>query len=129
MNKKVVIAIIVLIAGGALLYFTQFRSPKVPGQYDVFAQCLSEKNFVMYGSVNCIECGRQRRSFGDSFRFIEEIECDPRVNNNQVDRCISKEIDRTPTWIQEDEEGNTLYRFEKGYQALERLSEIADCSL
>ena len=101
-----------------------------PGdKYNEFAECLDEKGFIMYGSMTCASCARQRALFGDAFQFIEEIECDPRNPNPETERCIKKEIEKTPTWIQEDAEGNELYRFEPGMQSLEKLSEVSGCLL
>lgn len=106
------------------------QSSAGPGtKYDSFAQCLDERGFKMYGSVTCAFCARQRVLFGDSFRFIEEIECDPRNPDNVAELCIAKNIERTPTWMQEDEEGNELYRFEAGLQPLKKLSEVSGCPL
>lgn len=101
-----------------------------PGEkYDEFAQCLDEKGFIMYGSITCSACARQRAMFGDSFKFIKEIECDPRNPNPETQRCIEKNIKGTPTWIQENANGNELHRFDTGLQSLEKLSSVSNCPL
>lgn len=101
-----------------------------PGKiYTAFAQCLDERGFKMYGSITCVFCARQRVMFGDAFKHIEEIECDPRNSGAQTERCIAKAIKKTPTWIQEDPQGNILHRFDAGVQSLETLSRVSGCEL
>ncbi|MDP3970823.1 MAG: hypothetical protein Q8P90_03915 [bacterium] len=99
------------------------------GEYDEFAQCLDATGMKMYGSVTCSFCERQRELFGSSFQYIEEIECDPRNEDNEAERCIAKDISHTPTWILEDAKGNDLYRFESGPQSLADLAEASGCQL
>lgn len=116
-----------LIFAGAAYLIHANTGPK--DTYNEFAQCLDEKGFIMYGSVTCAACARQRAMFGDAFEFIKEIECDPRNPNPETQRCIEKNIKGTPTWIQEDANGNELYRFSTGLQSMEKLSEVSNCSL
>lgn len=95
-----------------------------------FAQCLTDEGFIMYGSATCQFCAKQRGMFGqESFEHINEIECDPRNPGNVAELCIEKNIEHTPTWIQEDAEGNALYRFDAGVVKLEKLSEVSGCTL
>lgn len=119
------------ILAALLAFFTYFiQASAGPGDtYNEFAQCLDEKGFVMYGSVTCLACAKQRALFGDAFQFVEEIECDPRNPHPETERCIAKKIEKTPTWIQENEEGSELYRFQPGWQPLEKLSEVSGCAL
>jgi len=101
-----------------------------PGdKYNEFAQCLDEKGFIEYGSATCASCAKQKAMFGDAWQFMEEVECDPRNPGDQVERCIAKGIEKTPTWFQEDEDQNTLYEFPPGIQSLEKLSEVSGCPL
>lgn len=134
-NKKYLEKLI----GGAVLFAILFAlatafiqkvtAPGAGGKYNEFAQCLKEKNMIMYGSITCAFCARQRALFGEAFEFVEEIECDPRNPNNEAERCIKVGVERTPTWIMEDIEGNELYRFDPGVVPLERLGEVAGCEL
>lgn len=120
-----------LVLAVLLAFFTYFIQANAgPGdKYNEFAQCLNGRGFIMYGSMTCLACAKQRAMFGDAFQFVEEIECDPRNPNPETERCIAKKIEKTPTWIQEDEEGDELYRFEPGWQPLEKLSEASGCAL
>ena len=119
--------IIALIFAGSTYLIHSNTGPQE--EYNSFAQCLNESGLKMYGSVTCSFCARQRDLFGDAFQFINEIECDPRNENNQAELCISKNIERTPTWILEDENGNNLHKFEPGVQSLKTLSEISNCPI
>lgn len=101
----------------------------LPGEYDTFAECLYESGMRMYGSETCSVCNRQRKLFGNSFHFIQEIECDPRNNAEEAKTCVPKNISHTPTWIHEDTEGNELFRFEPGIVSFEKLSEVSGCPL
>ena len=120
------LGVVILIGGVAVFGRTQESEA---GKYDTFAQCLYDSGMRMYGSVTCSFCARQRELFGGSFEYIREIECDPRNAGNETERCIAKNITHTPTWIQEDEEGEELYRFEAGVVPLKELSEISKCPL
>lgn len=133
MNNNTVIAIIVgalLVIAAAAFFFGGAGSSKVAlGDYDTFAQCLDDAGMRMYGSATCHFCAQQRAMFGSSFEYINEIECDPRNPGAQVDLCIAKNIEGTPTWILEDGEGNDVQRFPAGVMTFEQLSEASGCPL
>ncbi|MAG60086.1 hypothetical protein CMO96_04840 [Candidatus Woesebacteria bacterium] len=119
---------VVIIAG--FIYLRPGSKEAAPkGKYDTFAQCLQKSGMRMYGSVTCSFCAKQRKLFGDSFQHIKEIECDPRNDNNEAERCIAKKISHTPTWIFEDDDGNDVHRFKSGVQPLEELGKVSECSL
>jgi hypothetical protein len=91
------------------------------------ATCLTDKGWVMYGSFTCSACRAQRKAFGETFTHIKEIECNAHAPNTQVDLCLAKGIETTPTWIQE-KGGEEIKRLE-GYQLLEDLASVAGCDL
>lgn len=135
-NSSIIVvigAVLVIIVGGYLYFNSRGKenseSADVDGEYDTFAQCLYDSGLRMYGSIKCSFCARQRSLFENSFEYIREIECDPRVEGNEAERCIGKDISHTPTWILEDEDGNDVFRFESGIQTLEKLSEVSGCPL
>lgn len=114
----------------ALMTYGVHSSTGPGDRYNEFAQCLDSKGFKMYGSITCAYCAKQRGDFGDAFKYIEEIECDPRNPGNVTDCGINgKNIAGTPTWIQEDEQGRELYRFDAGVIPFEKLSEVSGCAL
>lgn len=106
-----------------------FQKKEKAGEYNAFAQCLTEKGMKMYGSITCHFCAQQRAIFGKSFEYVKEIECDPRNENVEIERCLAKKIERTPTWILEDSDGNTLLEKGSGVKTFEELSEISGCPL
>lgn len=126
--KKILVTIIVAIIVALGMWYIQ-QSPIEEGQYDVFAQCITENHLVMYGSESCSFCAKQRKVFGSSFQYVEEIECSREFANSQTDRCIARGIEYTPTWILEDENGEDVFRFGAGVQPLEDLAEASGCPL
>lgn len=135
-TKKIVIGVIVIVAiiiAGMYFAGSSEEGPSnnivMAGEYDTFAQCLTDSNLVMYGSVTCGVCAKQRKAFGDSFRLIDEIECSPSNPGAETERCINKNITHTPTWILEDADGNDVTRFEAGFQQLSVLAEASGCPL
>jgi len=89
------------------------------------ARCIAEKGWVMYGSITCSGCRAQRKAFGNAFAHITEIECNPHIANNQVERCLDRKIGKTPTWILE-KDGAEIKRIES-YQLLEDLAVLTGC--
>lgn len=120
----------ILLALSAGLFTMQAQKSAIPSKiYDDLAQCLTEKGYVMYGSITCGQCAKQRALFGDSFQYIKEIECKPGKENSETERCVSKKIEGTPTWFIEDAAGSTIRQFDKGVIPLETLSKESGCPL
>ncbi len=108
---------------------------------DNLANCLSEKNVKEYGAFWCPNCARQEKMFGDSNSILKQkgvyIECDPRCKKDNQDSlpsacrgiegqselCISKSIDKYPTWTFSDDTRLV------GVQELSVLAQKAGCSL
>lgn len=116
MKKLYAILIIagVTLSGGLFL----IRSDKVEARYDTFAQCLAEKNVIMYGASWCPHCQNEKRQFGSSFQYVPYVECpeDPK-------KCLALGIQGYPTWIFGD--GQRV----EGEMGLERLSQVSGCVL
>ena len=94
----------------------QTETPVEPGK---LAQCLSEKNFTMYGRGGCSACALEKSYFGESFAQVPYVECD--LNDESRAVCDSKGITAYPTW--EDVSGKQY----KGAIPLPKLSELAGC--
>jgi len=94
------------------------RGEKINGALDFFARCLAEKNIVMYGANWCPHCQNEKKAFGDSFRFINYVECPA---NPQ--KCLAAGIRGYPTWIFPD--GQRL----EGEQGIQKLSNASGCPL
>ena len=103
----IVVVVIFLSSGGKT---TEYN-------YDEFTNCLTEKGVKMYGTEWCSHCKNQKRVFGDSFQYIDYIDCD-----KNEDECIEAEIGGYPTWIIDGEKY-------PGEQTFERLSKLSGCDL
>lgn len=112
---------------GLVFLIFAFSTPEV-GDYDQFAQCISEKGITMYGSFRCGFCTRQKQDFGSSFRFIHDVECHPQGPDSQWQLCEQKKIEGTPAWIMEDENGVELKR-NSGYMTIAQLEEFSGCAV
>jgi len=89
------------------------------------AQCISEKGMVFYSSEFCSHCKQQKDLFGNSLKYITEIECSPHAKNSQTDLCTENNITGTPTWVLEVE-GKEIKR-NVGYMSIEELKEFTGC--
>jgi hypothetical protein len=85
---------------------------------DAFAKCLTEKGAVMYGVWWCVHCDDQKKLFGDSFKYVNYVEC-----STQIIACRSQQVRYTPTWIFADRERR------EGLQPLAELSKKTGCPL
>ena len=84
---------------------------------DDFAKCLTSKGATMYGAVWCGHCKEQKTVFGDSFKYVNYVEC-PDVPTV----CEQRGITGYPTWIINGEH-------KEGTQSLQTLSELTGCPL
>lgn len=101
MNKRsiILLTVIVVLAGAAAVYWFGFtRTPEnkavLFSKIDSFAKCLTQKGVVMYGAYWCPHCQRQKKLFGDSFQYVNYVEC-----TKDVKKCQEKKIEGYPTWI------------------------------
>ncbi|MEK6954214.1 MAG: hypothetical protein AABX01_04355 [Candidatus Micrarchaeota archaeon] len=117
--SKLIIAglVAVILIGGVLLF-----ASAAPGQYDSFAQCLTKNNAVMYGAYWCSHCANQKKDFGNSFKYVNYVECDAGGVNAKVALCRERGITSYPTW----EIGGKMYT---GEQNLATLSALTSCPL
>ncbi len=92
-------------------------------KYDSFAQCLTDKDVVMYGAYWCGHCAEQKRMFSSSFEKVTYIECSLPDNAGQTQICIQKQIESYPTW--EFADGTRV----TGAQTFETLSQKSGCPL
>lgn len=125
--NKAPIIIIALIVIAAIAFF-MFSGEKSNVDAASLAQCASEKNVKMYGSYTCSVCARVKQLFKEDFQYISYVECDPRGENSQTQLCLQKNIEHTPTWILEDEQGNDIKRTE-GFLSFKELAEFSGCPL
>jgi uncharacterized membrane protein len=114
-----------VILGAALMQAEKFgASPttKLSEPADSFqtglAMYMAEHGAVMYGSFKCPHCTQQKQMFGDAFKYIKYVECNPKGENANPSLCLAKGIMNYPTW---EIDG----RFYEGAMPLEQLSAIS----
>ncbi len=96
-----------------------FSPPSYSGEIagKEFAQCLTEKGAVMYGTDWCKFCKKQKAMFGENFKYINYVNCD-----EQRDVCIENDVKGYPTW---HINGEVLV----GVQKLDKLAYYSGCEL
>lgn len=94
--------------------------------YDELAKCITTNGVKMYGSFRCGVCAKTRAMFGDSFRYIKEIECHPQGENPQTALCLEKGIAGTPTWIMEVD--GVEQKRHQGFLSIEELRQFSGCT-
>ena len=92
---------------------------------DALAKCMTENSVNMYSSFRCGVCAKVKAMFGNSFQYVNEIECHPQGKNPETERCLKMDIKKTPTWILE-KDGVEIKRL-VGFQSPEALAEFAGC--
>lgn len=107
-----------IVSVAAVISFFVFRSGKSSANLDEFARCLAEKGVAMFGAYWCSHCQNEKEAFGDSFKYINYIEC-----TEKPQECLAKEVKGYPTWIFPD--GRKL----EGEQGIENLSRESGCQL
>lgn len=85
---------------------------------DTFAKCLTENGVTMYGAAWCPHCQNEKKAFGNSFQYIQYVEC---PKNPSL--CLSQGINGYPTWIFSD--GKRL----EGEQGIQKLMQESGCIL
>lgn len=79
------------------------------------AKCLTEKGVVMYGTEWCGYCKRQKQAFGDSFQYVNYVDCD-----KEKTRCAEAGVRGYPTWVINGE-------ISPGLKELSQLASLAGC--
>lgn len=109
-----------------ILSYWVFASVTATGEYDDFAQCLTEKGVKMYGAFWCPHCQDQKKEFGKSWKVFEKnngyVECST-PGRQQTEECNSLGIQSYPTW--EFADGKR----QGGVFAISHLSQLSGCPL
>lgn len=92
-------------------------------KYNELAQCLTEKGVNLYGTFWCPNCTKQKELFGNAVEYLNNIECDPRGENEQSELCLEIGINKYPTWEMPD--GSMVV----GVHEPEELGEMAGCEV
>jgi len=112
-HKKIILIsiisiVFVLIVGG--IGFSYMNTLK-PAALDGFAQCLTEKGAIMFGSSSCQYTHAQQGMFGNSARFIDSRDFTKDPN-----------IKITPTWLING-------KYYENVQTFDRLASLTGCKL
>ncbi len=119
MNKKEIVTsiIVVLVSILAVVAFA-FLTKKETINVDDFAKCVTNKGLTMYGAVWCAHCINEKKAFGNSFKFINYVECP-----DNIQLCSDKGVNGYPTWI------DAVGKKYEGEQGLAGLARITGCEL
>lgn len=114
----------------ALFSFVTYRLQQDPAperDYTAVAQCLTEKGVYMYGAKFCPSCAKVKRDFGPAYDSLAYLECDPRFGEgNVVERCIARDIKKTPSFLLETPDGEVLDEL-VGAHSPEKIAEYFGC--
>lgn len=120
--KIILLIIIIVLACAAAVYWfgfarnTESKAKIDPATFDAFAKCLTQKGVAMYGAYWCPHCQRQKKLFGDSFKYVNYVEC-----TKDIKKCQEKKIEGYPTWIFKN--GERI----KGEATFEELAKKTTC--
>ena len=107
-----------LVAGCATTTGNVVKSSK----YGAFAQCMTNSGVKMYGAYWCPHCNNQKEMFGDSWQYINYIECSLPNRAGQTQFCNDAGIRAYPTW-------EFIGQRIEGELTLEQLSQLSGCQL
>ena len=129
-GKKLAVIIVLILAVALAMVLLLTYTPKgidgAAGVLDNFAQCLAAKGATMYGAYSCPHCQNEKAAFGDSFKYVNYVEC-----TVETDKCTAAGIEGVPTWIFPDTSAGSAQGGRKfvGEQGLQNLAEESGCVL
>lgn len=124
MKKNYFWAIILVVVVGAVAVLVM-KPGSGGAELIAFAQCLAEKNIVMYGARSCSWCQKEKVNFGSAFKYVPYVEC-----SDEPQKCVAAGIQGTPTWVfPASSAGGPDEKQLVGYQGLEKLSLESGCPL
>ncbi len=77
----------------SIVFFAGCTQQTPANNLDEFAQCLTSKWAIMYGSKTCPHCLKQKEMFGESFQYITYVEC-----TQEAERCGNELKWSVPAW-------------------------------
>lgn len=108
--------IVILISAFLFLILGGWVGKREAPNLDEFAKCLNAKGVTMYGAYWCPHCQNEKNAFGESFKFVNYVECTEKPNE-----CLTKDVQGYPTWTFPD--GRKL----TGEQGIRKLSQESGC--
>ncbi|MFH1404511.1 MAG: hypothetical protein ABIH21_00235 [Patescibacteria group bacterium] len=97
--------------------------PKPPSELDGFAQCITDKDVILYHAWWCPHCAEQKALFGDAFNKLNQIECSLPGSRAFTKECTDAGIESVPAWVFP---GGRKFL---GLQPLEKLAQETGCVL
>lgn len=125
-----ILQVFIIIAVVSLGYW--YFEGQQPGDYDKFAQCLSDKGAKFYGAFWCPHCQAQKALFGKSKTLLPYVECSTADSKGQTQICKDKNIVSYPTWsfpIVPVAPATSTEEFVSGEQSLEELAAKTGCEI
>lgn len=119
-TRNIILGAVAVVAILAVLWFIEDSKP---GDYDSFAQCLTDSNATFYGTYWCPHCSDQKAEFGKSMKYVNYVECSLPNQAGQAQVCQDAGITGYPTWIFDD--GTRM----PGKLSFEQLSTLSGCPL
>ena len=116
---KMKIKIIVTVMAISLLLVLSGCGPSL----DEFAKCVTKSGMSLYGTYWCPHCQNMKKSFGNSLKYINYIECDDKHPKGNAEKCRQDGIEGYPTFIFGD--GMRL----SGEMSLELIADKTKCKL
>ncbi|MBS3070997.1 hypothetical protein J4407_01705 [Candidatus Pacearchaeota archaeon] len=126
MSKKTkyrIYAVIFVVIVAGLIYWFYIPANSTPGEYDSFAQCLTDSGAKMYGAYWCPHCEEQKKLFGDSWKYVNYVECSLPNAAGQNAVCNNAGIQSYPTW--EFSDGSRV----TGVMQINEISQTTGCSI
>ncbi len=118
------VVIIAVVFGSVLLQSEELSVVDLEPKPDdsrrvLLAKHLTAQGAKMYGAYWCTHCEMQKNMFGGAFKYINNVDCDPRApRDSDPALCIQKNIKKYPTW----EINGNIYLGAKSISELEYLS-------
>jgi len=123
-NRAVrIIAFAVIVIGIVLLMRMVSGAGQTSEKYDLFAQCLSQKDVKLYSTFWCKDCQKQARKFDAGAKYLPVIECSTPDGKAVSQTCIDAGATTWPVWAFPD--GSRL----NGVQSLAALARKSGCTL
>ncbi len=90
-------AAVVAIAVGILVFAT--APPSATPYQEALARHLAKSGAVFYGAYWCPHCEEQKERFGGAAGLLPYVECDPKGERAQTERCRAAGVKVFPTWV------------------------------
>lgn len=112
-----VLVVAFILAAGFFAFSSGSENKQEPSKLDSFAQCLSDEGATMYGLETCPHCQNQKDMFGNSFQYVDYVEC-----SVQKQKCSNAGVSGVPAWIIDGQ-------MHTGTQSLQKLASLTECEL